>query len=356
MKLFYKLLFFILFLTVNLINASPPDSVKINYSKLYSYTLDADVNSALKLLENPDSLMMSEKDIKFKNEFELRFKSNEDFSGYINNIEPSLKPLLKLYSEYWHRALKSEASVHDSDFVGLLKKFLLNNASAFMKSENISDDDINNALIDYCKSLGYFTTGFAKTGKLFDLLIWKSQYDSLYSFNKRDNNIKVKVTFMENFATLGWEEYATLGKCYPGGWANETGLFCVKSAYDLQSEDFLISYLAHEGRHFEDYKIFPNLSGEELEYRAKLTELMLAEKTLYKTLEFFIANSIKQSESAHSKANYLVVEQLSKLIFNSDFVSDINKWKTVSAEKINSSSLNLFNKSTISLKEKYWKR
>jgi len=89
-------------------------------------------------------------------------------------------------------------------------------------------------------------------------------------FNLLDEELKVKVVLMTDFATLGWEEYATLGTYYPGGWATDDALYCVKDAYDLNSETFLVSYLAHESRHFSDYKLFDKkLSGAELEYRAK---------------------------------------------------------------------------------------
>ena len=43
----------------------------------------------------------------------------------------------------------------------------------------------------------------------------------------------------------------------------------------------MISYLAHESRHFEDYQLFPKLKSADLEYRAKLTELSMANETLY---------------------------------------------------------------------------
>ena len=352
LKIFITILTVLFIITIYDLSAEPSDSIKIKYSKLYSHTLDADVMSALKLLDVPDTLM-SEKDIRFKKEFEQRFRYNEDRSNYINKIEPELKSLLKLYSEYWHRALKSDASVHDSSFVLSLKKFLKRNDSEFVKSDSLSDDSINSVLTDYINSLGFITTGYAKTGKLFDLLIWKSQYDSMYVFAIKDDTIKVNVTFMEDFATLGWEEYATFGKYYPGGWATDNGLFCVKDAYDLQSEEFLISYLAHEGRHFSDYVLLPRLNGEELEYRAKLTELSLADKTLYKTIEFFVNNAIKDSDNSHAKANYLVIDELSKAIFDTEFNADIEIWKSVPREKINSTSYNLFQRSNNVLKEKY---
>jgi hypothetical protein len=349
------LLAILFFLFIGNAFAGQSDSVKIDYSKMFSYALDADITSALNLYKPIDTLSLSEKDRKIKNIIESRFKYDTDKSNYIDKITPELKPLMKLYSEYWHKALKSDKSNFDSSFSKSLIKFLMANAPVTDKSRNISEEELNNSLIEYCTSLGYNTTGFGRTGKLLDLLVWKSQYDSLYSFVTTDDTINVNVTFMENFVTLGWEEYATLGQYYPGGWANEKGLYCVKSAYDLQSENFLISYLAHEGRHFKDYKLFPNLTGAELEYRAKLTELSLADNTLYKTIEFFINNGIKDSESAHSKANYLVIQDLSKYLFKSDYVSDISKWKSIPVQEINSSSLILLNQNNEFMKEKYIK-
>ena len=140
---------------------------------------------------------------------------------------------------------------------------------------------------------------------------------------------------MDNFITLGWEEYATIGRYYPGGWATVKALYCVKKAYDLKSEKFLISYLAHESRHFTDYKLFPKLTSTDLEYRAKLTELSLAQKTLYDLLKFFINNANYDSDNGHSVANYCAIRDLSKALFKVEFEKDINKWKNISTNKIN---------------------
>lgn len=94
---------------------------------------------------------------------------------------------------------------------------------------------------------------------------------------------------MDEFVTLGWTEFATMDKYHPGGWATDDALNCVKKAYDVSSETFLISYLAHEGRHCSDYKHFPKLrNSADLEYRAKLTELSMADSTLLQLIVFLL--------------------------------------------------------------------
>ena len=53
-------------------------------------------------------------------------------------------------------------------------------------------------------------------------------------------------------------------------------------------------------------------------------------------------------------ANYILIENLSKLLFNSKFESDYNKWKQISVEDINNAATSLYNTSEKTLK-KEWK-
>ena len=100
----------------------------------------------------------------------------------------------------------------------------------------------------------------------------------------------------------------------------------------------------------------------DLEYRAKLTELSMQQKTLYKSIEFFINNSNYYSENGHSVANYCVVRDLSKVLFKIEFEKDINKWKELSIDQINKTAYALLSANTKSLKkqgadvEKYIKK
>ena len=350
----YICLFLFIFINSQL-KASVSDSTKIDKSKIFSYALNTDISSALKIMEIPDT-SLSEYEKGFKTNFENRFKYSSDKSDYIDNIEPKARPLLEVYHSYWRKALLDVNKNYDTLLTISLIEFLKKNYKP-ASSLNISsqDEDINNILTAYITSLGYKTTGFGKTGRLIDLLIWKNQNDTIYNFNIFGDTINVNVTFMDNFITLGWEEYATLGIYYPGGWADDKGLYCVKKAYYLQSESFLISYLAHEGTHFSDYKKFAGLPGNELEYRAKLTELSLAKETLYQTIDFFIKTAVKGSDSPHANADYAVISDLSEMLFNEEFESDYYKWKSVSTDSINSASHKLFEKNTSELIERYKK-
>ena len=330
-----------------------PAPSPVDYRKIFSYSLDGDVRSALFLIQQYNPEAFTAKDSMMVNAYLARFGYEQDSSDYLAKRKSALDPLLLLYKNYWRKALLAPDENYDSSFTQRLALFLSDTCNSPMSTgETFNDDSINTCLKDYVGSFGYKTTGFSKTGKLYDLLVWKAEQDTIYSFFLHGEKTSAKVIFMDDFVTLGWEEYASLDRLYPGGWATKEALYCVKKAYDLSSESFLISYLAHESRHFSDYKLFPHLQSADLEYRAKLTELSMLNDKLYETLSFFLSNAHEGSENGHSFANYCVIRDLSRLLFNSDFEADLEKWKGVGVQKINEASYAVLEENTKKLKEK----
>lgn len=322
------------------------DSIKIEYKKLYSFCLDANISSALNLLQSENSGKLSATDQNFKTNFENRFAFTTDKSNYLNQNKSAIDSLYSIFYNYWRLSLLDPSKNYDSSFLFKLNIFL-RKSILYTNDTVIKQDSINFYFTKYIKRKQlYATDGVGKTGKLYDLLVWKNEKDTIYNFNLFKEKINARVILMSDFISLGWEDYATLGKHYPGGWATDKALYCVSKAYDIKSEKFLISYLAHESRHFKDYKLFPKLKSADLEYRAKLTELSLANKTLYNLIQFFISNANYQSESGHSIANYCVIRDLSKKIFKKDFESDITKWKASSIKKINKTAYSVLKRNT----------
>ena len=324
------------------------DNMTIDYKKIYFSCLDGDVKTALAALEFTDITNLNEKDSEFKTKFEKRFKNESDESDFLEKRKSPISDLLEIYRNYWRISLLDNSKNYDSLLIQNVTNFLTDN-SLTAGEAIVNEDRLDIYLKKYIESFGLHTTGFGKTGKYYDLLVWTSEKDTTYTFSLHNEETKAEVVFMDDFITLGWEEYATLDRYYPGGWATKKAIYCVRKAYDLESENFMISYLAHESRHFADYKIFPKLMSADLEYRAKLTELSMAQKTLYKTIEFFINNSNYESDNGHSVANYCVIRDLSEVLFKNEFEKDINKWKEISTEQINKASYDLLKENTESL-------
>lgn len=324
---------------------------KLDYEKIYAHCLDGNVKSALPLLEI-DNSQLSKKDIQFKKEFENRFKGIADSSEYLTGKKSKIQGLHSIFSDYWRQALLEPNETHDQLLGRRAVQFLKNNYSD-VKNKNITRDSIGYFLSQFIKSKGYYTLeSLDKTENIYDLLVWESERDTTYSFSLKKEKVKVKVVFMYNFVTLGWQEYATLGKYFPGGWAKDGAIYCVRESYDIESENFKISYLAHEGRHFLDKNTFPNLQSSDLEYRAKLSELSLAKNTLYDIIQNFASKANEQSENPHPLANYWVIHNLSKELLNVDFEKNLINWKKISPKKINNAAYRLLKNNTRALQQK----
>jgi hypothetical protein len=324
-----------------------------DYGKLLGMALNQDIKPILKELETMN--MLTEKDKKFKSEFENRFKYEQDKSNYLQKKDTTLNALNRIYRDYWRKSMLDKLTNNDKNLVKAVNDFL--------KAENIkykfTDLKINKKSFEeaynmYIEFKGYHTTGFGKTGSLYDFLVWKTNTDTTYRIKLINDTIGVNVHFMDGFVSLGWEEYATLGTSYPGGWTTKTALYCVRKAYDTKSENFLISYLSHEGQHFSDYKHYPELVSNDLEYRAKLVELTFSNENVYKLIGMFINNAKYDKTNAHPFSNYCVIRDMSKLIFNSDIQNDLAKWKQLPKADINNAAKKLFllNKDSLNTKGK----
>jgi hypothetical protein len=331
-----------LFISFSVTNAQIKDTVKLNYNKIYASALDANLKEVLPIVVSAKPVTI--RDSQFVADFLKRFNKTSYDSSFVLTKAIELRPLLNLYSSYWRKALLDPAVNYDSTLISDLTVFLQRSYPS--DCSRCVSDSLNTYLKKFVESKGYHTTGYGRTGKLLDLLIWEKQTDTFYT----DKQNRINVVFLDQFYTLGWEEYATLGRYYPGGWATKEKLFCVRKAYDTDSEQFRINYLAHEGQHFSDYTIFPSLSSTELEYRAKLIELAQGEKELYKTLSTFIRNGSENGANPHTIANYFVIHALSENIFHKKFEPDPEQWRSIAPEKIRRSARNAFQKSTRLLK------
>lgn len=333
---------------------SQNDSIKLDYTKIYSLALDGNPKSALPLLEVDPTKKIAEKDLKFKTNFESRFKFEEDKSDFLDTRKSKIDQLLKIYRDYWRFSFLNKEKKTDSLILKNVSNFLKEKLPA-AKNLKLNEDSINVYQKKYISDLGYHSTGFGKTGGLYDLLVWKTEKDTIYNVNYDGKETAIKIYFMDDFVTLGWSEYATLGRYYPAGWATHEALFCVKKAYDLKSENFRVSYIGHEGRHFADYKLFPKLKGvgsADLEYRGKLTELSLySQDGLFKRIQFFINTGNYDSDNGHSIAAYCVIRDLSGVLFKNDFEKDLDKWKAIPASQINVAAAKLLKENTKALEK-----
>lgn len=330
-------------------------SGQFEIKSVYRYAIQEDVKTILEILDTVPVSSLSTADFVLKENYFKRFKSKDENFDY-GTEDKLLRGAIDIYKNYWSSILLKEKNIEqaDSNLINELKHYLNSERgqNQFGSAAEIENDPMKyfSALLT---SKGFFNNVDGKTGNLYDIYIWKTQDTLKYQVDLPDGVIEVPVLFMKDIITLGWEEYATFGGAYPGGWPRDGSLFCVAKAYDTSSEKFLVSYLAHESQHFLDLRDFPGMPSWQLEYRAKLAEIFKSDLTQEKLISNFIKGAKNDSSLSHPYAEYLVISELSNKIFNENFIPDISKWKEIEKPAIKSASEELLKQSTEALKKKY---
>lgn len=114
-----------------------------------------------------------------------------------------------------------------------------------------------------------------KTGGYYGPYIWKTTDLHFYDVELPHGIQRYCVKMLDGFLSRSWIDYLSFGEIGTGGWTDGDGsINCIQSAWDQNSEHFRVSLLKHEAQHAHDLEKNPNLSSEQLEYRAKLVELI----------------------------------------------------------------------------------
>lgn len=194
-------------------------------------------------------------------------------------------------------------------------------------------------LVDLFESRGLHFLG-GKTGGYYGPYVWRTTETVSYNVELPDGIQDYCVKLLDGFVTRSWIDYLSFGEIGPGGWADDDGYInCVKSAWDFESESFRVSLLKHETQHARDLKMDNNMSSEDMEYRAKLVELICStERNLLCSFAQEADNSDKSN--GHAMAAYRIVKGFSDLLK----VDDIQP-ATISIEQIQTIARTLFENS-----------
>ncbi len=152
-----------------------------------------------------------------------------------------------------------------------------------------------------------------RTPPLRELMLWRKTTIDDRVVALPDGPETVRVNLLDDFVMRGWAYYVTCGQRSAGGWSTDTALFAVVPSYrSITDETFNVRFVAHEGQHFADKRVFRNLEPWELEYRAKLAEFALADESQGSTRQLICENREDSKDaSPHGYANTQVVRVLS---------------------------------------------
>ena len=293
---------------------------------------------------------------RWKNKMFARFVTKDEV---IENTSGNkiLFDIANIYRDYWREELLKEKPENRTDTILYqnLTNYLISNKLTDISRDSLSRTIKNDSELKRIIENEGFKTRFLYRNGFQEIIIWDKETINEYEVILPKDTIMTKVIFMENYHLNGYDNYASMGSSQVGGWATkeDASLHCNKGEYDLSSEKFKVSYLKHESIHFTDLNDYPNLSSADLEYRAKVIELMYCtENTIQDRIIEFI-NGADSTERTHSHpyANYSIIQHLSQILLDTEFETDLEKWKEIPTETINKAALELYEKSEAVLKK-----
>lgn len=226
--------------------------------------------------------------------------------GFLHDYEDYLKWVLT------HKITPEECKTY---FLNKFKKYF---------SKIHTWEEMDNAVTTYFKEKGYFIT-FGVTRPFVDMYLWKKQTNQKYLIELPEETLEINVYEMDETITRGWIDYISLNKVSAGGWATSEGIYYFKKSYDVTSDNFQISLLKHEAQHAFDLKRYPNMQSSDLEYRAKLVELIYHSDINY-FLTFLASIGDDRNNYPHQYASKKVVQGLSKKIFEKELELNPDLW------------------------------
>ena len=228
----------------------------------YGYIIKGDLRSAIAYV----------KQFPEKSDLYNRFDSVFEHKQYISyEVDAELNEILVAYQQYYRDVFY--LCIAKGQAENKLKERLAKLLGII--DEHLALCDLEQkCLVDLFESRGFHFLG-GKSSGYYGPYIWRTTETVSYDVELPDGVQNYSVKLLDGFITRSWIDYLSFGEIGPGGWADGDGYInCVKSAWDIESESFRVSLLKHEAQHARDLKMDKNMSSEDLEYRAKLVELI----------------------------------------------------------------------------------
>ncbi len=221
----------------------------------YGALIAGDVQGALALLEEPR-----------RAQYLARLEGKD--AQY--EVAPPLDQVLAAYQAYWRAALyRKEPQAEEA-----LRQRLCRIFSAEDSLEMVEETQVRPAFT----AQGLQFLG-GRTGGFYGPYVWKTSREEGFSVELPQGRATYTVRFLEGFVVKSWLDWLSFGAVGTGGWTDSDGvLCCVTDSYQVESESFQVSLLKHEAQHAWDLARWPEMPSEELEYRAKLVELIYSKE------------------------------------------------------------------------------
>lgn len=322
-----------------------------NLDDAYSKAVAGDIRPILSFFQTIKNVNQSEF-ADLYNKYEKRF-IKADKKNYFD--DPLITNLYDLYTTYWRVSLTNPDD--EKKARKALLSGLINLANAEGRESSIfeyiikpSFTDLENFFIQSTKKRGYYLL-MGVTTPLRELMIWTNEVEKNYIVKLPSESFSVDVIFAQNFLSKGWLGYATFDVKHTGGWQRGDTIFRVGEIPEDNDEWFRVSLLGHEGRHISDLKKYGKLDSWLLEYRAKITELILADDSFWLLLNSFKNEASDDISIPHAYASYTLINDTIEELNDEQKVASFETFPFVnySKEKIKNALENIFDRNTKTL-------
>jgi hypothetical protein len=272
-------------------------------------------------------------------EYKERFY-NPDYIHEIDSDDSWVRSVLYEYITYFRSVLTGISALE-------AEKELITGLTGLLTCKSNNLDEIEDELKKRFVEKGYSFLG-GITPPYRGPYIWKTTSRKEFSVILPEDEQKMTVYFVSDFLMLSWAHFATLGERHTGGWAAADGLYYVNNSdreIDTESVNFQVWFLKHEAQHLSDYRKYPGLKPVNLEYRAKLIELIYNPDSV-SLMEKFINEAKNDVTLPHSFAAYSIIKGLSPVLFNEEYINTAGRWKSIRTKDISEAALKLFSINT----------
>lgn len=217
------------------------------------------------------------------------------------DVDAELNEILLVYQKYYRDAFYLELSADEA--AQRLRERL---AELFRVTSGVSLDKLEEMVETAFRQKSFYVL-MGRTGGYYGPYIWKVEELRHYKVELPEGEQDYAVKFLDGFIMKSWLDHISFGETGTGGWSNGDGLIhCVRAAYDLESEDFQVSLLKHEAQHAMDQARYKDITNEELEYRAKLVELIYSRER--RMLVRFVSQAdVTKTDNGHGLAAERIV-------------------------------------------------
>lgn len=219
----------------------------------------------------------------------------EEYITY--EVDGILNDILRVYQQYYREVFYLQRPEEDARGAMARRFRELLRLDASMSLDEIEAGAVSPAFT----ARGFHYIGGVTSGH-YGPYIWKTIEDKAYAVELPEGQQSYTVRFLSGFLSRSWMAYLSFGEVGTGGWADDEGIInCVEEAYDREDESFTVSLLKHEAQHAMDLPRYKDISSRELEYRAKLVELIYSRRRNL-LAQFLSEADASQAENGHALA------------------------------------------------------